>query len=428
MSVTGLAYLNRTLTGGSNNSDSTIEGLKDNLIVARVIDISLNTNSKLFKQGGWGAIGTIKYEILDQPAAVIGENKSNTAKPLYPQFKNFPLVNELVLLFKLPSTENPGAAGNYEYYYLNPIGIWNHPEQNGYPSYLTNLNSPSQTKSYDSIQAGATNKESNEEFELDLNGQSGGNFIENGNIKPILPFAGDNIIEGRFGNTIRLGSTTTVDGDIVNNWSSIGTQGSPITIIKNGQATVTGSNESWVPTVESINDDPTSIYLTSTQRIPLEIATLGLAVGESATVPLNNIISNTPIDPRQYSGSQVMLNSDRLVFNSKTDNIIMSAQKSIILESNEDVGFRSRERNVNLSSEKGYVNLGGTNADQAIVLGDTFMASFSSLLKNLETLCSSLSSESSIQGTAAKAILVKAQIQSISNNLPKFLSKKVKSV
>ena len=106
----------------------------------------------------------------------------------------------------------------------------------------------------------------------------------------------------------------------------------------------------------------------------------------------------------------------------------MSAQKSIILESNEDVGFRSRERNVNLSSEKGYVNLGGTNADQAIVLGDTFMASFSSLLKNLETLCSSLSSESSIQGTAAKAILVKAQIQSISNNLPKFLSKKVKSV
>ena len=393
MSVTGLAYLNRTLTGGSNNSDSTIEGLKDNLIVARVIDISLNTNSQLFKQGGWGAIGTIKYEILDQPAAVIGENKSNTAKPLYPQFKNFPLVNELVLLFKLPSTEDPGAAGSYEYYYLNPIGIWNHPEQNGYPSYLTNLNSPSQTKSYDSI-----------------------------------PFAGDNIIEGRFGNTIRLGSTTTVDGDIVNNWSSIGTQGSPITIIKNGQATVTGSNESWVPTVESINDDPTSIYLTSTQRIPLEIATLGLAVGESATVPLNNIISNTPIDPRQYSGSQVMLNSDRLVFNSKTDNIIMSAQKSIILESNEDVGFRSRERNVNLSSEKGYVNLGGTNADQAIVLGDTFMASFSSLLKNLETLCSSLSSESSIQGTAAKAILVKAQIQSISNNLPKFLSKKVKSV
>ena len=428
MSVTGLAYLNRTLTGGSNNSGSTIEGLKDNLIVARVIDISLNTNSKLFKQGGWGAIGTIKYEILDQPSAVIGENKSNTAKPLYPQFKNFPLVNELVLLFKLPSTEDPGTAGSYEYYYLNPIGIWNHPEQNGYPSYLTNLNSPSQTKSYDSIQAGATNKESNEEFELDLNGQSGGNFIENGNIKPILPFAGDNIIEGRFGNTIRLGSTTTVDGDIVNNWSSIGTQGSPITIIKNGQAAVTGSNESWVPTVESINDDPTSIYLTSTQRIPLEIATLGLAVGESATVPLNNIISNTPIDPRQYSGSQVMLNSDRLVFNSKTDNIIMSAQKSIILESNEDVGFRSRERNVNLSSEKGYVNLGGTNADQAIVLGDTFMASFSSLLKNLETLCSSLSSESSIQGTAAKAILVKAQIQSISNNLPKFLSKKVKSV
>ena len=427
MSVTGLAYLNRTLTGGSNNSDSTIEDLKNNLIVARVIDISLNSNSKLFKQGGWGAIGTIKYEILDQPTSTV-DDPSSTAKPLYPQFKNFPLVNELVLLFKLPSTENPGAAGNYEYYYLNPIGIWNHPEQNGYPSYLVNTNSPSQTKSYDSIQAGATNKENNEEFELDLNGQSGGKFVENGNVKPILPFAGDNIIEGRFSNTIRLGSTTTVDGDIVNNWSSIGKQGSPIMVLKNGQPKITGSNESWVPIVESINDDPTSIYLTSTQRVPLEIATLNLAVGESATVPLNNIISKTPIDPRQYSGSQVMVNSNRLIFNSKEDNIIMSAQKSIIGESNEDIGFNSREKNVNLSSERGYINLGGNEADESLVLGDTFMKSFSSLLKNIETLCSSLSSESCLTSTSAKAIMIIPQIQNIQNDISKFLSKKVKSV
>ena len=282
-------------------------------------------------------------------------------------------------MFKLPSTENPGTGGNYEYYYLNPIGIWNHPEQNGFPSYLVDTNSPSQTKSYDSIQAGATNKENNEGFELDLNGQSGGKFIENGNVKPILPFAGDNIIEGRFSNTIRLGSTTTVDGDIVNNWSSIGKQGSPIMILKNGQPEITGSNESWVPIVESINDDPTSIYLTSTQRVPLEIATLNLAVGESATVPLNNIISKTPIDPRQYSGSQVMVNSNRLIFNSKEDNIIMSAQKSIIGESNEDIGFNSREKNINLSSERGYINLGGNEADESLVLGDTFMKSFSQI-------------------------------------------------
>ena len=427
MSVTGLAYLNRALTGGSDDLSSTIEGLKNNLIVARVVDISLNSNSKLFSRGGWGSIGTIKYEILDQPSTNT-EGPSNTAKPLYPQFKNFPLVNELVLLFRLPSTESPGAEGNYEYYYLNPIGIWNHPEQNGYPSYLVDTNSPSQTKSYDSIQAGATNKESNEEFELDFNGQSGGNFIENGNIKPILPFAGDNIIEGRFGNTIRIGSTTTVEGNIVNNWSSIGKQGSPIMILKNGQAEITGSNESWVPVVESINDDPTSIYLTSTQRIPLEIATLNQSVGEAATTPLSNVISKTPKDPRQFSGSQVMINSNRLIFNSKEDNIIFTAKKSIVAESNADIGLRSKDKNINLSTPQGYVNLGGLQANQAVVLGDIFMANFESLLNNIEALVSSLKSESLIPNTAAKAIMILPQIQKIKDSIPKFTSKTVKSI
>ncbi len=428
MSVTGLAYLNRALTGGSNDSSVAINDLKDNLVVARVIDISLNTNSKLFKTtGGFGAIGTIKYEILDQPIAN-NDDPSNVAKPLFPQFKNFPLVNELVLLFKLPSTQNPGTSGNYEYFYLNPIGIWNHPEQNGYPSYLVDTNSPSQTKSYNSIEAGATNKESNEAFELDLNGQSGGQFVENGNVKPVLPFAGDNIMEGRFGNSFRLGSTAKTNGDIVNNWSSIGDSGSPITILKNGQPEITGSNESWVPIVESINDDPTSIYLTSTQRIPLEIATLNLKIGESATTPLNNIISTSPKDPRQYSGSQVILNGDRLLFNSKADSIIMTTQKSFIVESNNDIGFRSKENNFNVSTPNGYVNLGGTDANESLVLGDTFMNAFSSLLKNVETLCSSLSAEPQIQATAAKATMIKPQIQAIQNDINKFLSKKVKAL
>jgi len=56
------------------------------------------------------------------------------------------------------------------------------------------------------------------------------------------------------------------------------------------------------------------------------------------------------------------------------------------------------------------------------------MKSFSSLLKNVETLCSSLSSESSLTSTSAKAIMIIPQIQNIQNDISKFLSKKVKSV
>ena len=421
----GIAYLNQALNGGKIGDSNNIN-FEDKLVVARVTDIVLNTNSKLFNEaGGWASIGQIKYQILDQPTT---GGTNNTAKPLFPQNKNYPLVNELVLLFRLPSSQNPGAGGAYDYYYFNPIGIWNHPEQNGYPSYLVDTNSPSQQKSYQSIEAGATNKESNEAFELDLNGTSGGQFVENGNVKPTVPFAGDNIFESRFGSSIRLGSTAKTEGGLKNNWSSIGQIGSPITILRNGQPEISGSNESWVPIVENINDDPTSLYMTSTQRIPIEIATLNKSVGEASTVPLNNVVQNQPKDPRQYSGSQVMINSDRLLFNTKADSIILTAQKSVIAEANNDLGFRSRNADINFTTPEGYVNLGGMEANESLVLGDTFMTAFSSLLKNIETLCSSLTTESTIQSTQAKATMILPQIQSIQNQLDNFLSKKVKSL
>ena len=199
-------------------------------------------------------------------------------------------------------------------------------------------------------------------------------------------------------------------------------------ILKNGQAEITGSNESWVPIVENINDDPTSIYLTSTQRIPLEIATLNQSVGEASTTPLSNVISKTPKDPRQFSGSQVMINSNRLIFNSKEDNIIFTAKQSIVAESNADIGLRSKDKNINLSTPQGYVNLGGLQANQAVVLGDIFMANFESLLSNIEALLSSLKSESSIPNTAAKSIMILPQIQKIKDSIPKFTSKTVKSI
>jgi hypothetical protein len=43
-----------------------------------------------------------------------------------------------------------------------------------------------------------------------------------------------------------------------------GTNGDPITILRNGQGNQT--KEGWIPIVEDINNDNSSIYLTSTQH------------------------------------------------------------------------------------------------------------------------------------------------------------------
>jgi len=239
MDKVGISYLSRNSNTVGNTEE--LGTLNDKMVTARVVDISLNSNSQLFNSTGqWGGIGTILYQLVSTPTSPIVSNQSlssNLAKPLFPQLKNYPLVNELVILFRLPTTGDSQATGTYNYYYLNSIGIWNHPEQNGIPDvYSTNTTeSPSQNKSNDSIELGNIQQPSGTPFQLDLNGNSGGDFIEKGNIRPILSFIGDQIFEGRFSNSLRLGSTSPSFGSVQNNWSVTGEIGSPITILRNGQ-------------------------------------------------------------------------------------------------------------------------------------------------------------------------------------------------
>ena len=96
----------------------------------------------------------------------------------------------------------------------------------------------------------------------------GRTFIENEKIKTLRPFEGDIILESRFGQSIRFGST--VKGlKALNSWSEAGLTGDPITIIRNGQGQPTDTDP-FAATIEDINKDDSSIYLTSSQKIVLE--------------------------------------------------------------------------------------------------------------------------------------------------------------
>ena len=432
MDKVGIAYI--TQNNNSLNNIEALNQLNDKMLTARVVDISLNSNSQLFNStGGWGGIGTIQYQLLSTPTSPQISNQSlssNLAKPLFPQLKNYPLVNEYVIIFKLPSQYDSQATGAYEYYYLNSIGIWNHPEQNGYPNtYSTNTtSSPSQNKSYTSIELGNVQKPSPKPFSLDLNGKSGGGFTENGNIHPVLPFAGDNIFEGRFSNSLRLGSTSPSNGTVKNNWSSTGTIGSPITILRNGQPDipVTLQLPGYIPVTEDINNDLSSVYLTSTQQIPINLSIARSSAGEASSVPFSAIISKTPQSPKSYNKQQIILNSGRLLFNSTVDSILLSSQRSIVLESVEDLGIKSQNGNLNLLSTKGIVSLGKQNASESAILGNAFMVQFQNLLDNLSILITAINGEPLIPAAAAAAMLVNENISTIKNQLPSLLSKTVK--
>ena len=431
MDKVGISYL--TQRNNTLNNSEELNLLNDKMLAARVVDISLNSDSQLFSVSGeWNGIGTIQYQLVSTPTSPQTSNQSlssNLAKPLFPQLKNYPLVNELVVLLKLPTTGDSQATGTYEYYYLNSIGIWNHPEQNGIPDiYSSNTTtSPSQNKSNASIELGNTQQPSDQPFELDLNGRSGGSFIENGNIRPVLSFAGDNIFEGRFSNSLRLGSTSPSSGSVQNNWSATGLSGSPITILRNGQPTSTPP-PGWLPITEDINIDLSSIYLTSTQQIPINIAVAESTTGGGSSVPFSSIISNAPQSPQSYNSQQAIINSGRLLFNSNIDSILMSSQKSIVLESIEDLGIRSQDGNLNLLSPQGIVSLGKQNANESLVLGNSFMTQFSNLLDNLSILLTALNGEPLVPAAAAAAFLVNQSISSIKTQIPNLTSKSVKTV
>jgi hypothetical protein len=422
-----------SLSGNSiSNSSATnaINSLSNNVISARVTSVVLNSNSEYFGAvGGWSGIGSIRFQLTE--AAPSPQTKNNTkgsfARPLLPFLKNYPLVNEFVLLFFLPNQEKSQISGNGDYYYLNPIGIWNSQHHNAFPDNYDpyNTSAPSMQKSVFDIEAGNVQKPSTQPLTLNLNGNSGGTFIEKANIHPILPFAGDNIFEGRFGNSIRLGATSNVTAEITNNWSKSGVNGSPITILRNGQP-ATSQTDGWVPVTEDINKDLSSIYLTSDQQIPIDIAVAKKAEGEASTIPFSAVISKAPISPKSFNQQQVILNSGRLLFNTSTDSILFSSQKSIVLESIEDIGIKSQNGNLNLLSNKGNVSLGQTNAQQSAILGDAFMEQFSALLNNLTQLAEALNKEPSLTTTPAVAYLMKDSLQIIQNQIPNLVSQKVK--
>ena len=434
MLKTGLSYLNNSATSTIASSISNLENNSNMFFIARVIDISLNSNSEIFNNsGGWAGVGSIKFQQLDISVTPSSKNEESTtfAKPITGQLKNYPLVNELVLIFRGPSTKQTQITNTKNFYYINTVAIWGNQHINAYPdSYFTNTDlAPSMGKSNDEILAGSTNKNTTQTTTIPLNGNSGGTFEEKGNIHPVLPFAGDNIFEGRFGNSIRLGNTSKTGG-LQNNWSSTGDNGSPITILKNGQPS-SGSSKGFEPIVEDINTDPTSIYLTSTQNIPIEVASSKQDSGEGSTVPFSNLSKNPPQSPKSYNAPQVILNSGRLLFNSTTDSIMMSSQKSIFAEARENIGIKSMGGNLTLQSDKGIVSLGGISSEQPIVRGTEFANSYATLLDAVELLIEAISKESSIPAAASSATLILNMIKEInvedSSKFP-FLSNKVKTI
>lgn len=362
----------------------------DRIYNGRVKDIILDsTHPKFYEYGEWNGIGTIEFELASEPNSI---NGINSATPLMPHLRNYPIVNEFVVILALPSKKQSKRADTpIQYFYLNPVSCWNHPHHNAVPNPFikdNNLNNDPQISYYE-MEGGLAEVPEEVNKEITLNPLSGGTFVEKSNIHPILPYMGDVILEGRFGNSIRFGNTsksTSTNTGEVNNWSFSGENGDPITILRNGQPT--GSSDvGFIPITEDINKDLSSIYLTSNQQIPL------INSDENYSA-----FSTPPVLQREYNKPQIILNSGRLVFNSNVDDIILTSKGKIALASNSTIGI-STKNNIVLDSTN--IKFGSFNANQSVILGNDFMDQFEQLLQVLTNLTSALESQQDWPGGSA---------------------------
>lgn len=213
-------------------------------------------------------LGKITFQLLLGSQDSTAMSAGNVlAKPINSSLKHVPVEGEFVYVIPGPSVDLNDSRGQIEYYYLAPFNLWGSNHHNALPDskdYSNYVNKTTRNYAQSSTENQSTNLTAGSQITYPL----GPNFPEKDNIKSLRLFAGDVSIEGRWGNSIRFGSTTALY-DRENYWSDTGSAGTPITIIRNGQGRQLDST-AWIPTIEDINRDGSSIYLTAGQQIVVD--------------------------------------------------------------------------------------------------------------------------------------------------------------
>lgn len=341
-------------------------------VLATVLDDS--TYPEIFNANGeWASIGGIVFEFVETPLP--GDNLEGRlfALPLLANLKNYPVKNEIVSLIISPDTSINTNTNAYKYYYLPATNVWSSNHHNAIPQevYLGQGLQPSQKKDYLQVGAGSVRRVTDGSTEIKFDN----GFQERVDIRPIPPFAGDMIVEGRWGNSLRLGSTNR--STLENTWSSVGTEGDPITILRNGQ--FSSNLEPWIPLSEDISTDQGSIYLTSTQKIP--VTTINFKT--------NSFSTNPPTEPKEYVKNQILIDSGRLVFVAKEDSLLLTAVNSVHISA---AGFNVDVNSTTIQSSLIQLGSSDTSLLHPVAKGDRVVELFQDIIQLLQKLTVACSS------------------------------------
>ena len=237
-------------------------------------------------------------------SATTGKSDTITiAWPLDTNIKRIPVLGEMVYLLKAKGPEGSAGGGAHKYYYITSVSLQHNINHNALPKGMSKRTGAASSTSYSDAESGNPESNSEKQFEFKHG------FEEVADVASLQPFSGDVLIEGRFGQSIRLGYTPT-NSDTSQTPSWTGSPTDPITIIRNTQNT--GGWNKFV--IEEVDDDDSSIYATSGQLVGLSQAhpySLGV-------IPAN-----------LYGSPQVLINSDRVVLNARNERVVIAGSSDV---------------------------------------------------------------------------------------------------
>lgn len=363
---------------GQSNYNSSLPKTEGSFTLksARVLAVVLDdkTYPEVFKaRGEWASIGGIVFEFSETPTGDRKLNQLPFALPLFPNLKNYPVKNEIITILVNADRGINQNTTSFSYYYLPPTNIWTSNHHNAIPDEINSSEGlqPAQRKDYVQVGAGSVRRVSDGSTEISFDN----GFKERLNIKPLTPYIGDVTVEGRWGNSIRVGSTNR--STLPNVWSSVGQEGDPIIILRNGQFEST--QDSWIPQAEDSRLDKSSILLTSTQKIPFP---------PNPNYSTKSYNTNPPVSPGEYTQPQAVVVSDRVTLFGK-DSLIGTAP---------NIHFNTNQFNIDstgtITLVGSRINLNSSNSQELepVLKGTATGDMLVDLLTNLAALMTAIQS------------------------------------
>ena len=226
--------------------------------------------------------------------------------PIDANIKKIPILGEQVMVVTSQTADSNSKSKQKRKYYLHTVPVQSNIHNNSLPT-ANSTQASTAGSDYSDTSAGNPNSAGGSS-DVDL----GKGFVERTDVGSLQPFLGDVLIEGRFGHSLRFGySPTDSDTTQIPSWES-STVEDPITILSNGRGSA-GAYNKFI--IESVDDDLSSIWLTSSQKVGLTTSQKNIGTGVTSQ--------------RNFNKPSLILNSDRIILNSKSDYIILSGGKSV---------------------------------------------------------------------------------------------------